>query len=48
MKDRKVKFDSVIILISNNQVKNRKMKLDIGTNEIGQDNTKLDGNTPNE
>jgi len=24
------------------------MKFDIGTNEIRQDDTKLDGNTPNE
>ena len=26
----------------------RKMKFDIGTNVIRQDNTKLDGNTPDE
>ena len=29
-------------------MKDRKMNFDIGTNEIRQEDTKLDGNTPNE
>jgi len=30
------------------QTKDRNVEFDIGTNEIGQDYIKLDGNTPNE
>ena len=29
-------------------MKDRKMNFDIGTNKIRQEDTKLDGNTPNE
>jgi len=30
------------------QTKDQKMKFDTGTNEIRQEDTKFDGNTPNE